>query len=481
MKYRVFILSLLAFAKLNANGQSPSSLLTDGRGWHYRVDVNMGDETATTFTDAFIHGDTIIEGRTCKRLYVESGHDSNYGTQSAWFDTLGRGGKYHSAWYEEGGKVYRIMDGSTEPELVFDFGLHAGDRLPGSDNLFYWYDDHIIVDGSMADDGTRTTPHIYRRMRFAEGEPKESPRLSDWCLIEGVGGNEGILYPESQSAAVQDGFISERFTHCDQFLENKGGIPVYENLIAREDFMTSNTYRPLIEEGKTWIVDNDVAGGNTYHIFAEFSISEGPIAGGVQFWSVSQLQRQNGEIFRESEVVRDYYVGEKDGRLYFWNGSEQQEPVLFMDFSLTAGNSIDIENVKLDEHSVRMEVAAVSDTVLSGYAEHSRRCLHVSYLTEDTPGNWVEVKRDVWIEGIGSLKYGIMFPYYFGTAGAIPSLWECRLGETILYTASDYPDGISSQSLANCHSSQIFDLQGRRLREAPKRGVYVRDGKKVAK
>ena len=94
----------------------------------------------------------------------------------------------------------------------------------------------------------------------------------------------------------------------------------------------------ILEEGKTWVVDNDVASGNIFHILAEFSISEGPIASDVQFWSVSQLQYMNGGVIKEAEVVRDYYEGEKDGRLYFWDGSEQHEPDLFMDFSLTVGS-----------------------------------------------------------------------------------------------------------------------------------------------
>ena len=87
-----------------AKGQLPSALLTDGRGWHYRVDIVIGDDCATTLTDAFFYGDTIIDNRTCKKLYITSELDNDSNIPSTWFAEIGREGKYHSAWYEEGKK-----------------------------------------------------------------------------------------------------------------------------------------------------------------------------------------------------------------------------------------------------------------------------------------------------------------------------------------------------------------------------------------
>ncbi|MBR1593916.1 MAG: hypothetical protein IJ659_04000, partial [Alloprevotella sp.] len=149
--------------------------------------------------------------------------------------------------------------------------------------------------------------------------------------------------------------------------------------------------------------------------------------------------------------------------------------------SLTAGSSIGLETVKFDGQNVRLEVTAVSDTVLASPSDKSRRrCLHVSYQVEDRPGNWAEAGRDVWVEGIGSLKYGIMFPYYFGTTGGIMSLLECHAKDMILYKAPGNPNGINS-SLVTRHSSTAYDLQGRRLTHEPQQGVFIRDGRKVVK
>ena len=231
-------------------------------------------------------------------------------------------------------------------------------------------------------------------------------------------------------------------------------------------------YQPLLEEGKIWVVDNDVAGGDVYHIYNQYTANKERVIDCIQYWALMESKFVDG-AFGDPKAISDCFVGEKDGKLYFWNGGEQQAPVLFMDFSLTAGSSLDFKlSDDEDFGTVYMEVTAVGDTVFASSADRSRRrLLHVSY----------NGRPDVWVEGIGSLKYGIMFPYYFGTTGSVQSLWECRDGETILYTASGNPDGISSQSLANCRSSHIFDLQGRRLTAEPQHGVFIKGGKKVAK
>lgn len=249
-------------------------------------------------------------------------------------------------------------------------------------------------------------------------------------------------------------------------------------LSVNQTNLQAQELRPLLEEGKTWTVDNDVAGGGVFHLYSEYNLNESREINGISFWSVSQLQLQSGEILGEAEVVRDYYMGEKDGKLYFWDGSELNAPGMFMDFSLTAGSSLFFENVKYEENSVRLEVATVTDTVFAK-SKDTRRCMHVVYCVNDAPGIWSEMERDVWVEGIGSLKYGIMFPYYFGTTGAIQSLWECRFGETILYAAPNNPDGISSPSMVNGPCSMLRDLQGRRLKAEPQHGVFIKDGRKV--
>ena len=475
------------------NGQS--SLLTDGRGWHYRVDVNMGDEMATTFTDAFIHGDTIIDGRTCKKLYVEFGHDSDHGTPSTWFETLGRGGKYHSAWYEEGYKVYRIMDGGREPELVFDFGLHVGDRLPGNDNLFYWYDDYIIVDGSMADDGTRTTSRTYRRMRFAEGELAESPRLSDWCLIEGVGGNEGILHPESCATTAQDGFISERFTHCDQFLENKGGIPVYENLITREDFMTANTYRPFVVESRRWncvrgyqttsprrafgseyfyILRGDtVILGKTYkklYVCGNDTIAEDDL----------NAARERGLDLESDNAMKYYAALREEAHKVYWIRNGGTEETLLYSFDEGIYNYPSWRMILQVASPLMIPVNPAGDDIRRTFmcecsieGDSEENGYPTCFLAEGIGCDIEPFKPEEWANTKGFGSY--LSTIYDGDV-CIYDWWQGSLGERYAYFMTN---GTATQTMNSPHSSLYFDLQGRRLTREPVHGIFIKDGKKV--
>ena len=245
-KKSFFIIGLFVCLAMTLKGQSTSGLLTDGRGWAYRYDVVMGDVFSSTDYEVFFYGDTIIDGRQCKKMYVSLVLDNDYSTPSTWFAEIGRVGTYNSAWYEDDKKVYRILKNTTISELVFDFGLKKGDKLPQNDNLVYWYDDYITVDGIITDKGTKTGSHTYRRMRFAEGGLTENPKLSDWCLVDGIGGNEGILFTEFQTAP-RNGCIYEKFEFCEQFLESRDGYPVYENLFRMEDFLITGA---IVEEGK---------------------------------------------------------------------------------------------------------------------------------------------------------------------------------------------------------------------------------------
>ena len=226
---------------LTVKGQDATSLLTDGRCWHYDVKLDFGSDIFTKdFKYAFIYGDTIIGDRRCKKLYVDSGYDADYNSYYWWFAEYSLGGRYHSAWYEDGKKVYRILKGSSAPELMFDFGLKEGESLPHDEKLVYWYDDYITVNGYIKGNGTNTETRTYRRMRFAEGGLTENPKLSDWCLIEGVGGNEGLLYTAFQTAPEND-FIYVTFLHCDQFIGNdENGYPEFDVFFSKGDFLTNN-------------------------------------------------------------------------------------------------------------------------------------------------------------------------------------------------------------------------------------------------
>ena len=119
----------------------------------------------------------------------------------------------------------------------------------------------------------------------------------------------------------------------------------------------------------------------------------------------------------------------------------------------------------------KFKVVAVSDTIIANSTDkRPRHCVHVQY-------NRIEATEDCWIEGIGSLKYGIIGrrEFYYDTWGW---LVKCTDGEEVLYS-SDSTVGIPKTLMHKSTDNAAYDLQGRRLTTPPQRGVYVRDGRKV--
>ena len=85
-----------------------------------------------------------------------------------------------------------------------------------------------------------------------------------------------------------------------------------------------------------------------------------------------------------------------------------------------------------------------------------------------------------WIEGIGVENY---YPFYSWASQFDSSykyqLEECYINQKLLYSRA----GATSINPATCQISKpytpnLYDLQGRRLSSVPRKGVYVRNGKK---
>lgn len=187
---------------------------------------------------------------------------------------------------------------------------------------------------------------------------------------------------------------------------------------------------PLLSEGKKWICEWSMAAGNNIFEYPEYNISYSHSVNDIPFWDISEYRQNPDDKTSSNRLLPNCFIGEKGGKLYFWDGNEEHTPAMFMDFALDPGCCLDFERYVGDEPcNVRLMVTAVSDTIFADSDDQqTRRCLHVSYESE-----LLGDEKDVWVEGIGSLKYGITFPYYFGTTGAVMSLRECRNNDIILY------------------------------------------------
>ena len=451
---------------MTVKGQSSSALLTNGRGWHYRADIIIGDVYATEFPNAFIYGDTIIDGRLCKKLYASGEYNHDNSLPDIWFEELQKEGQYRSAWYEDGKKVYRIPSHTTIPELMFDFGMHVGDRLPHNENLVYWYDDYITVNGytNIPGEGTKTEPHTYRRMRFAEGELTENPKLSDWCLVEGIGGNEGILYTEFQTAP-QNGCVYVKFENCDQFIENQNGYPVYEGLFGRDSFTMTETnisdelaYRLFVVDCKTWECTSEDPGYQPETCVYAFD-GETVI---------------NGITYKRMTRDGEYYAAlrQEGQKVYAVTGWSEDERLLY-DFGLQVGDTYSF-----------FETNATMYLVQTDYIEVNGQQLRRLKFAEDASSEGSDANSgmvECWVEGIG----GICGPVLGGwpLMGSYNKMEKCKYQGEEIFEYSNFLNApvMDIQSVTATNRSNvdaIYDLQGRRLGAVPERGIYIRNGKK---
>ena len=101
-----------------------------------------------------------------------------------------------------------------------------------------------------------------------------------------------------------------------------------------------------------------------------------------------------------------------------------------MDFTMIEGETKDMDlNVGPQSSIVPVHAKAVKDTVINNKV---RKCLYVEVQNKPSA-------KDVWSEGIGSLKWGPLGWAYevSGLTGGTQQLYECRQGDEVLYQLAD--------------------------------------------
>lgn len=128
---RVISLITLLLLCMNIGAQNKETseykpLLTNGKVWKVLI---KKDFCPDAYEMIRVSGDTIVNGRTCKRIVVET-------------DTY----VLNYAAYEENQKVYCYYHDTTETKLMLDFGLEKGDVVYAG-NTCVTDVDYITVNG----------------------------------------------------------------------------------------------------------------------------------------------------------------------------------------------------------------------------------------------------------------------------------------------------------------------------------------------
>ena len=216
-------------------------------------------------------------------------------------------------------------------------------------------------------------------------------------------------------------------------------------------------YRPFLEDGKVW----------TYHYYNDFT--------GKEFYKALTIKGdtiiadKSYKTIADVETGRTEYVMREEGKKVYSKYLDWDEYVLY-DFGLNVGDSFKLyDDDNGTDPSARATVVSV-DTIVVG-----NRAFRVMDVRPNDMMGW----SNLWVEGIGGM-YSLTANFL--AVGNFYNFSICQLDGETLFTWKDFgTSGIIGQpQMSNKGiSSNIYDIQGRRLMEQPRKGVYIRDGRKV--
>lgn len=184
---------------------------------------------------------------------------------------------------------------------------------------------------------------------------------------------------------------------------------------------------PLVMEGKTWLMDNELVVAPEYgkpHLFVEMMLKGDSIINDIHFMKLYERRYREGETIPQQWTATRKYYGQ-DGEKVFMYDSFYDYTSPVVDFSLKVGD-VFLYTIPDTEGSLAMMVTAVSDTILDKSTDQARRkCLYLQAV--NNPND-----KHVWVDGIGSVEYGILGIDY-SAAGAFKRLVKCSESDRVLY------------------------------------------------
>ncbi len=445
---RKAILVLIMFVPLLAHAQNDyASFAVEGKTWkgYHETGNFYSDETTRHYCSYQVRGDTVVGGKTCKKIY-------NYSTLSYIV-------------YEEGGKVYIWYGGLNKFMLIFDFSLIRRDTcrcMYSKMGLF----EVVGVDSVMA------KGRKYKRMKVKDDWGYYDGQEA-FYWIEGIGGSFELFQPGSIAPAAP--FVLQS---CE--LNGEVLFDETDKINATRPFEFSyNDYDEFVP-GQTWQLDSETdgdlvrqeelkLGDYTFSFIKDDTFF--PVSGTLPgLMRVYIRNSQNGGAVPEDWTATDSYVFQMKGRVYLHDGITKKIP-LIMDFTLEPGEVFRAYDVINVDNYVDYQVISVSDTILYASSCKSRRCIYLQNVKQpqDT---------DIWIEGIGSLKYGLL-GYRKVNDDASSQLMSCSDNNQILFKRTESTVPVSSVRSDSLIKGKGYDLQGRQLTEQSMKGVYIRDGRKI--
>jgi hypothetical protein len=283
---------------------------------------------------------------------------------------------------------------------------------------------------------------------------------SGWW-IEGVGSVLGPLNTWLFDASGS----TRHFLRCE-----KNGQEIFN--VADFDIRIQEPGRQMLSEGKSWLYDyvhyesddeTGSGGGYTRTVYPVSFTIKGDTVIASQHYSKLYRQIRDGVLTYDSAV-------REEGQSVYRVPNEQTAEELLLSFDP------DIINKNMTDYDKITTVK--SDSII---VNGRRFCRH-RYGTEE----WFEKSEIIGVEGIGFYRNGLVLGMNFERPTCICDYMEfkaCNVNGECIFTANDFnvgpiTNGITTIQTSPRTVSPLYDLQGRRQDTAPRKGIYIRGGKK---
>lgn len=234
----------------------------------------------------------------------------------------------------------------------------------------------------------------------------------------------------------------------------------------------SSSQNKFFEDGKSWL-------------WAGYKLTH-PGATEEYFWTETVVGdtivtgRVAKKILVKNEYEERFVVGlEDNGVIYGYGNPEGTDSICFypmMNFNLHVGDSTFIKFTSSSEPVFAAEI--VDEDIINVCGIERRK------LTLKTEGGYI----GYWVEGIGANTYDFyLIPVFYSSTGYGYHMVKCFQDGVCIFTADDFlasTDGIkdvavSEKDKALSEDASLYDLSGRKVTGTPRRGIYIKGGRKV--
>lgn len=458
----IFCTFTFALCGLPATAQT-LPFVEEGKTWTMEYVQGRFDNLYSTLEVLKLEGDTLIAGRTWKKMYC-----------------IGNGSRQlATALYEEDGKVYYLpYIGATEGKLLYDFNMNTGDEgtFYNPQNTTYLrckeseYPNDEKFPVKIVNTGKQEYSYGLRKCLFVSTEGNDEHSNTKW--IEGIGNTSN---PLNYIYANLIGGNNYHLLKC--CVERK---VLYEDKRVESD--------RFAEEGKSWTVEirkrNDKEHDtDAPSVFEHYIIEGDTTLFGYQTWkklySVNDVTGERtlltaiGDDYNQSPNNRVYYLPYKDATyraLLYDFGAKMGDVCTFYDLG-TANSQLTKEDY--------VETPVECYIQFKDTRECERHFLDYFDAIGSRNGQFY-----AYMESVGNLMHPFKFIQYASPESEeVAHVVECRVGDRLIYSEPVWKEpttGIDPVNVVEKKAKEdvLYDLSGRRIYRAPRHGVYIWNGQK---